>query len=43
MKASTVRRRSKKQIEADKKKEEEKKQDTDLKLSQYDAMQQQLT
>ena len=43
MKASTVRRRSKKQIEADKKKEEEKKQEIELKLSQFDAMQQQLT
>ena len=43
MKASTVRRRSKKQIEADKREEEEKKQDIELKLSQYEAMQQQLT
>ena len=43
MKASTVRRRSKKQIEADKKREEEKKQEIEEKLSQFDAMQQQLT
>ena len=38
MKASTKRRRGKKQIEADKKLEEEKKQEVNNKLAQYVAM-----
>ena len=38
MKASTKRRRGKKQIEADKKLEEEKQQDVNNKLAQYAAM-----
>ena len=38
MKASTKRRRGKKQIEADKKLEEEKKQEVNNKLAQYAAM-----
>ena len=43
MKASTKRRRGKKQIEADKKLEEEKQQDVNNKLAQYAAMEARIT